>query len=64
MFMLRQDPEKPKPLAHIWRQLHCLFKLRPIGDPNGWSSKDEWLIDVGYCLDRYSLIDAPPRRNE
>ena len=34
----------------IWRQLHALFNCR-----NRDGVRDEWRVDMGYCLDRYTL---------
>lgn len=39
----------------LWRRLHALHECRKVGFV--WSSLDEWLIDTGYCLDRYTLGD-------
>ncbi len=39
-------------LREIWRKLYCLSAMQktPWGE-----SLDEAFIDVGYCLDRYTL---------
>lgn len=34
----------------FWHKLYCYQHMREI-----CGSKDEWLSDTGYCLDRYSL---------
>jgi hypothetical protein len=47
------DPERPTQLQHIWRKIHCQTYCAYVG-----SSRSEWFFDVGYCLDRYSLIDS------
>lgn len=49
------DPEQPKILQHIWRKLHCINHCR-YTEP--FTYRTEWIEDVGYCLDRYSLIDS------
>lgn len=55
----RIDPEQPKPLQHIWRKLYCTQAMPKI---DGLHDSSETIgikvIDSGYCLDRYSLIDS------
>lgn len=53
----RLDPEQPKPLHQIWRKLHCNMYCRY----DDWD-KTKWMYDIGYCLDRYSLIDGRDAR--
>jgi len=51
------DPEQPAPLQHAWRPLYCLRYMRNL--PDYWGKTSQQHMDAGYCLDRYSLIDAP-----
>lgn len=49
-------------LAYVWRRLHALGKCKHVEDrgcPLHASSRDEWVIDAGYCLDRYSIEPEP-----
>lgn len=39
-------------MDYIWRRLHALGDCYHVS-----YSRDEWHIDVGYCLDRYSIED-------
>ena len=59
LFNKRLDPEKPSPLKHIWRQLYCLGCM--LQSKHLWGKTDAQHIDAGYCLDRYSLIEAKTR---
>lgn len=40
--------------VYLWRRLHALGKCREVG-----YVRDEWLLDTGYCLDRYSIEPEP-----
>jgi hypothetical protein len=37
--------------AYFWRRMHCYSYVRP-------EVKTEFVDDMGYCLDRYSLNDS------
>lgn len=39
-------------LLWAWRRLHALNKCRRFDDCD---RADVWAIDMGYCLDRYSI---------
>lgn len=43
-----------KALDYLWRRLHAWNKCREAG-----YSRNEWLLDTGYCLDRYSIESEP-----
>ena len=34
----------------MWRRLHALGACKYVGHV-----RDEWFVDAGYCLDRYSI---------
>lgn len=53
------DPEQPAPLVHIWRPLYCLSHMQKT--LSEWGKTEQQHLDAGYCLDRYSLNDAPRR---
>jgi hypothetical protein len=57
MLVKAPDPEQPAPLQHIWRKLYCLNYMQ--SSPDYWGKTEQQHIDSGYCLDRYSFIDAP-----
>lgn len=42
-------------MTYLWRRLHALSDCK--FDEN--HSRDEWTVDVGYCLDRYSIEHVP-----
>ena len=43
----------------VWRKLHCMADMRKddCGGSGGWRP-DYQYIDIGYCLDRYSVRDS------
>jgi hypothetical protein len=46
----------------MWRRLHALGKCRRVDDRSSLLpalSRDEWAVDAGYCLDRYSIEPEP-----
>lgn len=49
-------------MDYAWRRLHALGKCKHVEDhdcPLRALSRDEWAIDAGYCLDRYSIETEP-----
>ena len=64
-FSRRLDPEQQKPLEWIWRPMiaigYCYHTHEEFRGMYAEAIKEEWEIDVGYCLDRWSVSDFPAR---
>ena len=50
----RRAAESARRWHWTWRRLHVIAKCR--ADAHGFKH-DEWGIDAGYCLDRYTIDD-------
>lgn len=54
----RIDPEQLGAVCwpQIWRSLRVSRRCKPVQNGYWMRSKDEWDVDTGYCLDRYSTL--------
>ena len=63
-FSRRLDPEKQKPLEWIWRKLIAAGRMQRFhwsGEASPYGAYAPYEDQAGYCLDRWSHIDFPPR---